>query len=98
MGVATVGSVGVMLTAGAFGLAQTALDSVTVPTDTSDGLQLDGMLSLSRSLVAAADNRPGDVDAPLDHAEDLAARTGESNAFWMGLGPSTWVCGAWRGH
>lgn len=94
MGIATVGSVGVMLTAGAFGLAQTALDSVTVPTDTSDGMQLAGMLALSRSLVAAADNRPVDTQAPLDHAADLAERTGEGNAFWMGFGPVN--VGLWR--
>ncbi|MGH3842424.1 MAG: helix-turn-helix domain-containing protein [Pseudonocardiaceae bacterium] len=94
MGIAAVGSVGVMLTAGAFGLAQNALDSVTVPTDTSDGLQLDGMLALSRSLVAAADKRPGDVQAPLEHAAELARRTGEGNAFWMGFGPVN--VGLWR--
>ncbi|MGH3814178.1 MAG: helix-turn-helix domain-containing protein, partial [Pseudonocardiaceae bacterium] len=40
MGIATVGSVGVMLTAGAFDLAQTVLDAVTVPTNTPESTQL----------------------------------------------------------
>ncbi len=44
--------------------------------------QLDGMLALSRSLVAAADKRLSDVDAPLEYATDLATRTGEGNAYW----------------
>lgn len=83
-----------MLSAGAFDLAQAALDLVTVPTTTSDGLQLDGMLALSRSLVAAADKRSGDVPAALEHAAELAQRTGEGNAFWMGFGPVN--VGLWR--
>ncbi|MGH3887123.1 MAG: helix-turn-helix domain-containing protein, partial [Pseudonocardiaceae bacterium] len=87
IGIATMSSVGVMLGAGAFDLAQAVLDSVTVPTSTSEGMQLDGMLALSRSLVAAADRRPGDVTGPLEHAADLAQRTGEGNAYWMGFGP-----------
>ncbi len=94
IGIATMASVGVMLTAGAFDLAQAAHDSVTVPTNTSEGMQLDGMLALSRSLVAAADRRPGDVNAPLEHAADLAQHTGEGNAYWMGFGPIT--VGLWR--
>lgn len=87
MGIATAGSVSVMLATGAFDLAQAVLDSVTVPTSTSEGMQLDGMLALSRSLVAAADSRPADADAPLAHAAELAARTGQGNAYWMGFGP-----------
>jgi transcriptional regulator with XRE-family HTH domain len=94
MGIATVGSVGVMLTAGAFDLAQAALDSVTVPTNSPEATQLAGMLALSESLVAAADKRPGDVDAPLEHAAELAQRTGEGNAYWMGFGPIN--VGLWR--
>ncbi|MGH3934078.1 MAG: helix-turn-helix domain-containing protein [Pseudonocardiaceae bacterium] len=83
-----------MLASGAFDLAQAELDSATVPTDTSDRLQLDGMLALSRSLVAAADGRPRDMQAPLDHATQLAARTGQGNAFRMGFGPVN--VGLWR--
>lgn len=87
LGIATVGCANLMLTAGAFDLAQAVLDSVTIPTNTSEGLQLNGMLALSRSLLSAADKRPGDVDAPLEHAAELARRTGEGNAYWMGFGP-----------
>jgi len=94
MGIATVGSVGVMLTAGAFDLAQAALDLVTVPTNSPESTQLAGMLALSQSLVAAADKRPGDVNAPLEHAGDLAQRTGEGNAYWMGFGPTN--AGQWQ--
>jgi transcriptional regulator with XRE-family HTH domain len=70
------------------------LDSVTVPTTTGTTEQLDGMLALSRSLVAAADKRPADVDAPLEYADELAARTGEGNAYWLGFGPTN--VGVWR--
>jgi hypothetical protein len=78
----------VMLAAGNFALARTQLDSVTVPTGTRNGLELAGMLGLSRSLVAAADQRPADVEAALDHAAELAERTGEGNAYWLGFGPT----------
>lgn len=77
-----------MLSSGAFELAQTELDSVTVPLTSPEAMQLDGMLALYRAEVAAADGRPGDVDAPLDHAGDLAQRTGEGNAYWLGFGPT----------
>ncbi|HEY6422641.1 MAG TPA: helix-turn-helix transcriptional regulator [Pseudonocardiaceae bacterium] len=83
-----------MLTSGAFDLAAAELDSVSVPTATSEGLQLDGMLALSRSLVAAADNRPGDMAAPLEHAAEVAQRTGQGNAYRMGFGPVN--VGLWR--
>lgn len=38
-------------------------------------------------MVAAADGRPGDVDASVEYATDLAARTGEGNAYGLGFGP-----------
>ncbi len=41
-----------------------------------------------RAEVAAADSRPGDVDPALEHAGELAARTGEGNAYWLGFGPA----------
>ncbi len=94
LGVVAWGAVVEMLASGAFELAQAELDAVTVPTDTSDGLQLDGMLALSRSLVAAADKRPGDMQAPLEHAAQVAERTGQGNAFRMGFGPVN--VGLWR--
>jgi hypothetical protein len=57
-------------------------------------MQLAGMLALSVSLVAAANSRPGDIDAPLKCASELAERTGEGNAYWMGFGPTN--AGFWR--
>lgn len=51
-------------------------------------MQLAGMLALYRAEVAAADSRPSDVSPALDHAGELAERTGEGNAYWLGFGPS----------
>jgi hypothetical protein len=58
------------------------------------------MLKLSKSLVAAADKRPGDMQAALEHAAELAQHTGEGNAYWMGFGlareqPPTWLGARW---
>lgn len=94
LGVAAWGAVIEMVAAGAFDLALDELDSVSVPTTTSHSTQLAGMLSLSRSLVAAADRRPADVDAALEHAAELAQRTGQGNAYLMGFGPTN--VGLWR--
>ncbi|MGH3806680.1 MAG: helix-turn-helix domain-containing protein [Pseudonocardiaceae bacterium] len=93
-GIATVGTVGMMLASGNFDLAVGELDSVAVPTNSSESAQLTGMLALSRSLVAAAEKRSADVDAALEHAGDLAHHTGEGNAYWMGFGPTN--VGQWR--
>ncbi|MGH3621010.1 MAG: XRE family transcriptional regulator, partial [Sciscionella sp.] len=68
-------------------IAQARLDAVTVPTTTRETMQLAGFLALRESVVAAADNRPGDVGAPLEFATELAARTGEGNAYGLGFGP-----------
>lgn len=59
-------------------------------------MQLAGMLALCQSLVAAVDNRHADVRAPLELASELAERTGEGNAYWMGFGPTN--VGCWRLH
>jgi hypothetical protein len=88
MGLAAAGAVRVMMSTGAFGLAQVELDSVSVPTSSPELMQLDGMLALYRAELAAADDRPGDVDPALEHADELAERTGESNAYWLGFGPA----------
>ena len=42
-------------------------------TDASEGLQLNGMLALASSLVAAADKRPSDAQAALSHASRASA-------------------------
>lgn len=94
LGLAAFGAANGLLSAGEFDVALAELDSVSVPTTTAEAEQLDGMLSLSRSLVAAADRRPGDVDAPLEHAAELAARTGEGNAYGLSFGPTN--VGVWR--
>jgi transcriptional regulator with XRE-family HTH domain len=83
-----------MLAAGDFDLARYELDSVTVAMNSSESMQVAGMLALCRSLVAAADNRPADVEAALDMAAELAERTGEGNAYWLGFGPTN--VGLWR--
>lgn len=94
LGLATWGDLHVTLAAGEFDLAQAELDSVTMPTNTPESMQLAGMLALCRSLVAAVDKRPGDIDAPLEYASELAERTGEGNANRMGFGPTN--VGFWR--
>jgi transcriptional regulator with XRE-family HTH domain len=88
MGLAVYGDGLVMITAGDFDLARAELDSVSVPTNSSESMQLEGMLALSRSLLAAAEERPADAAAALDYAGELAERTGEGNAYWMGFGPT----------
>jgi transcriptional regulator with XRE-family HTH domain len=94
LGVVAWASVVEMLASGAFDLAQAELDAADVPTTTSEGLQLNGMLALSQALVAAADSRPGDIAAPLEHAAEIAQQTGQGNAFRMGFGPVN--VGLWR--
>jgi transcriptional regulator with XRE-family HTH domain len=78
----------VMLSAGDFALARNELDSATVPTGSRNGLELAGALALRGSLVAAAEQRPADVEAALGEAAGLAERTGEGNAYWLGFGPT----------
>ncbi|MBV9139690.1 MAG: hypothetical protein JO115_02005 [Pseudonocardiales bacterium] len=75
------------LAKGAFGIAQAGLDAVTMPTNTPETMQLAGFLALRTAVVAAADRRSSDVDAPLEYAAELALRTGEGNAFGLGFGP-----------
>ena len=96
LGLAVWGGVHLLVTAGTFDLAQAELDAVAVPINNPASMQLAGMLALCRSLVAAADNRPGGVEAPLDQAAELARDTGEGNAYWMGFGPTN--VGFWRMH
>jgi hypothetical protein len=86
-GLVAAASARVGLAAGAFDLALAALDAVTVPTNTTETMQLAGFLSLRRSIVAAADGQPNEVDASVDYATELAGRTGEGNAYGLGFGP-----------
>jgi hypothetical protein len=84
----------VLLAAGDFDLARDELDSVTVPTTSPDQMRLLGSLTLSRSAVEAAGQRPADAEAALGEATDLAEHTGEGRAYWMGFGPTN--VGLWR--
>jgi transcriptional regulator with XRE-family HTH domain len=93
-GLAVWGGLYVMVMAGAADLARAELDSVSVPTRTPQGMQLAGTLALCRSFLAAVDSRPGEVDEPLEYAAELAARTGEINAYGLGFGPQD--VGQWR--
>ncbi len=93
-GLAIYGGLYVLVTAGAVDLARAELDSASVPTDTPEGMQLEGSLALCRSYLAAVDSRVGDVDAPLEHAAELAQRSGEINAYGLGFGPQD--VGQWR--
>ncbi len=94
LGLATWGGLYVMVLGGEFGLAPAELDAVTVPTNTPESMQLAGTLALCRSYLASADSRPGDMDAPLELARELAQRTGEGNAYWLGFGPQS--VGQWH--
>lgn len=96
---AVFGDVLVLLAEGDFDLAQDALDSITVPTNSPESMQLAGMLALSQSLVAAADKRPADAEAALGYASELAQRTtGEGGGFdplvISSFGPTN--VGIWR--
>lgn len=84
-----------LFAASAFDLARGELDTAaTVPTNQETAPVL-GMLALTRALVAAAENRPGDVDAPLDTADELAEYTGEApGPHSFGFGPTN--VGLWR--
>lgn len=94
LGLAAGAAVRVMISTGAFDLAQAELDAVTVPTTSPESTQLAGMLALFESLVAASGQRSADVEAPLEYAADLAEHTGQGNAFHMGFGPVN--VGLWR--
>jgi transcriptional regulator with XRE-family HTH domain len=84
-----------LLGAGRFDAAARKLTAVDLPTlATAGDLQLGGSLALASSLVAAASGRHAEQAAALDHAAELAKRTGEGNALWLGFGPSN--VGVWR--
>jgi transcriptional regulator with XRE-family HTH domain len=95
LGLATWGGVYVLVSQGEFDLAQAELDAVTVPTNTPESIQLAGTLALCRSVVASAGSQPGDMDAPLELAAELAHRIGEGgNAYSLGFGPTN--VGIWQ--
>jgi len=83
-----------LLGAGGFDLAARTLSAVDPGTATSEDMQVSGMLTLTSSLVSAAKGDTAKRYAALDHAAELAARTGDGNALWFGFGPSN--VGVWR--
>lgn len=84
-----------LLAAGAFPLAARAVGETEVGTDTSDAMQVTGMLALTSSLIAAASDDQAERVASIEYAADLAEHTGDDgNALWFGFGPSN--VGVWR--
>lgn len=83
-----------LLGAGGFDMAAQTLAAADPGTDTSEDMQVSGMLTLTSSLVSAAQGDTTERHAALDHAADLATRTGDANAMWFGFGPSN--VGVWR--
>lgn len=77
-----------LLTAGAFDLAARTLAAVDIPLVRPQDLQVAGSLALASSLVAAARHEPAHRLAALQHATELARRTGEGNALGFGFGPA----------
>ncbi len=94
MVLAVTSAVDVALAAGDFDFARAELDTLSVPTTSPESLQLGGVGTLQRSFAAAADGRSAEADAALAHADELAQRTGEANAYWMGFGPT--CVGLWQ--
>jgi len=96
LGVAAFGTANTLLAAGMFELAQAELDRTVSPVTTPETGGLVGMLHLTSSLLAAADNRPADVAAPMEAAMELAERRGggEDDRLGFGFGPTT--VGLWR--
>lgn len=82
------GRAGPLMRDGAYrqGLALLETARADVDTATTDGLAVLGSLHLRSSLLAARANRPDDAWSHLDEAGDLAARTGETNAYELSFG------------
>jgi transcriptional regulator with XRE-family HTH domain len=97
LGLVAASTARVMISEGALDLAQAAMDAVSVPASTPETMQLTGFLALRRSMVAAHDERPADVDAALTYATEVAQRTGEGNPMVSGSGRSTSACTGWPG-
>jgi transcriptional regulator with XRE-family HTH domain len=83
-----------LISAGGFDIAARTLAAADPGTATPEAMQVSGMLTLTSSLVSAAQGDTAERRAALDHAVDLAAHTGDGNAMWFGFGPSN--VGVWR--
>lgn len=94
LGVSAFGTVHGLLAAGAFDLARDRLRAVEPATTTPAAEQLSGMLAFTESLVCTVSGNAEDAAAALEHAEELAAHTGEGNELWFGFGPTN--VAVWR--
>jgi len=86
LGIAAFAQANGLLSWGSFDLAAQALHRFDLTP--GDDPQLAGMLTLSASLVAAADSRPAEADAALEQAAEMAEHAGEGNAHYMSFGPT----------
>jgi len=89
LGLAKFGSVSGLLAAGLFDLAQAELDSITLPATTPENAGLMCVLTMTHSMVATLDKRPGDAAAPMEAAAELAERLGEDDPLGFGFGPTS---------
>ena len=98
LGVAAFGSANALLASGAFDLAEAELAELTLPPTNADTAGMIGMVTMTRSLIAAADKRPGDIAAPMQAAKELAVQFGEPNEgrdpLGFGFGPTN--VGLWE--
>lgn len=70
-------------------LAQAELDATVLPPSTAETGGILCGLTMTQSLVAAMDNRPGDVEPPLDMAAELAERFGAADGqLGFAVGPA----------
>ncbi|MGH3785256.1 MAG: helix-turn-helix domain-containing protein [Pseudonocardiaceae bacterium] len=92
---AAFGAANGLIASGDFDLARIELDRAALAPISPETEQLVGALAVTRSLLAAAQNQPADeVESPIQMAAQLAARTGERNAYYLGFGPTS--VGVWR--
>lgn len=77
LGMAALASIDRPMSSGQYDLAQAELDSLTLPATTRDTASVVGLVTMLHATVAVADNRPGDVAAPMEAADELAQRFGE---------------------
>lgn len=83
-----------LIAAGGFEPARRLLTAADPGTATSEAIQITGMLTVTNALVSAAQGDTAARHAALEQADELAARTGDANAMWLGFGPSN--VGIWR--
>ncbi|MGH3929190.1 MAG: helix-turn-helix domain-containing protein [Pseudonocardiaceae bacterium] len=89
LAVAAWGTTVALLTDRMYDLAQAELDTVALPATTSSTAGVLGGLAMTRALVASVDQRPGDVDAPMEAAAELAQRfSGADERLGFAIGPA----------